>query len=247
MVDTEAAEKPLSGEVVMITGASRGLGRALARAFAMAGATVSGCARTQAGLEQTRQELQRHHLPMHTAVVDVTSEDGVARWVSDVHHSFGTPTTLINNASVLGPRVPLARHGLEEWRHALEVNLTGSFLVARAVIPAMTAARRGSIIQLSSGAVLIPRINWGAYSVSKVAADAMALNMAAELEGSGVRVNIVDPGAMRTGMRADAYPDEDPETLQPPDARVGVFLWLAGPQSATVSGQRFRAEDWSPS
>ncbi|CAN5743828.1 YciK family oxidoreductase [soil metagenome] len=245
MADSEESGHRLDGEVVMITGASRGLGRVLARAFAAAGAAVSGCARNEHGLEQVRGELQRDHLSMHTAAVDVTVEEDVARWVEDVRGSLGPPTTLINNASILGPRVPLEHHDLGEWRRTLEVNLTGSFLVARAVIPLMKASGRGSIIQLSSGAALPPRTSWGAYAVSKIAADGMALNLAEELGGSGIRVNMVDPGAMRTGMRAEAYPEEEPVSVELPGSRVDVFLWLAGSQSLRVSGQRFRAADWS--
>jgi NAD(P)-dependent dehydrogenase (short-subunit alcohol dehydrogenase family) len=244
----QTSENPggsLSGEVVMITGASRGLGRALAAAFAAAGAGVSGCGRSRAGLLETERVLRERGLAMHSATVDITDEAALAGWAEDVERVLGTPTVLINNASVLGARVPLQAHDVREWRTTLDVNLTGSFLAARAVLPAMRQARRGSIIQLSSGAAIPPRTSWGAYSVSKIAADGLALNLAEELKGSGVRVNIVDPGPMQTQMRAAAYPDEDPSTLEAPQARVGVFLWLAGPASGEVTGQRFTARDWT--
>jgi NAD(P)-dependent dehydrogenase (short-subunit alcohol dehydrogenase family) len=243
----QASENPrrtLSGEVVMITGASRGLGRALAEAFAAAGAHVSGCARNRAGLLETERVLSERNLAMHLMAADITDESALKNWVEDVERVLGTPTVLINNASVLGPRVPLQNHDVGEWRRTLEINVTGSFLAARAVLPAMHRARRGSIIQLSSGAAVAPRSNWGAYSVSKIAADGLALNLAEEMKGSGVRVNIVDPGAMQTEMRADAYPDEDPSTLDPPEARVGVFLWLAGQAAEDITGQRFTARGW---
>jgi len=235
----------LNGQVVMITGASRGLGFTLARAFAAAGAAVAGCARSETDLEQVRKELQREQLAFHPAPVDVTAEDEVERWVDDVKRSLGPPTTLINNASLLGPRVPLDQEHPRDWRRVLDVNLTGSFLAARAVIPLMRAQGGGSIIQLSSGAALAPRTDWGAYSISKIAADGMALNLAAELEGTGIRVNAVDPGAMRTTMRAKAYPEEDPESLPGPDTRTDIFLWLASSAAREVTGQRFKAEDWS--
>jgi NAD(P)-dependent dehydrogenase (short-subunit alcohol dehydrogenase family) len=245
MAVSEEPQMRLDGQVVMITGASRGLGFALARAFAAAGAAVSGCARSEADLEQVRKELQREQLAFHPAPVDVTAEDEVERWVDDVKRSLGPPTTLINNASLLGPRVPLDHEHPHDWRRVLDVNLTGSFLTARAVIPLMRAQGCGSIIQLSSGAALAPRTDWGAYSISKIAADGLALNLAAELEGTGIRVNAVDPGAMRTTMRAEAYPEEDPESLPGPETRTDIFLWLASSAARGVTGQRFKAADWS--
>jgi NAD(P)-dependent dehydrogenase (short-subunit alcohol dehydrogenase family) len=236
--------RTLSGEVVLITGASRGLGRALAEAFGAAGASVSGCARNRAALLETERALKDRGHSMHAAILDITDEAAVKSWVEDVERVLGAPTVLVNNASVLGSRVPIQNLDLAEWRRTLEVNLTGSFLAARAVLPAMKKARRGLIIQLSSGAAVPPRANWGAYSVSKIAADGLALNLAEEMRGSGVRVNIVDPGAMQTQMRAAAYPDEDSATLDDPEARVGVFLWLAGRESGDVTGQRFTASGW---
>ncbi len=244
MPDSANPSRPLVGEVVMITGASRGLGRALAAAFAAAGASVSGCARNHSGLLETERALRDRDLSMHSATLDITDEAALKSWVGDVERVLGTPTVLINNASALGSRVTIQNHDLGEWRKTLEVNLTGSFLAARAVIPAMQQAGRGSIIQLSSGAAIAPRTNWGAYSISKIAADGLALNLAEEMRGSGVRVNIVDPGAMKTEMRAAAYPDENPSTLEEPEARVGVFLWLAGRDSGDVTGKRFTASGW---
>lgn len=151
---------------------------------------------------------------------------------------------LVNNASVLGPRVPLVQHSVDEWRRTLAVNLDGTFVATRATVPRMLSAGGGSVINVSSGAALPPRASWGAYAVSKAAVEAFTINLAAELEGTGVRANIVDPGAMRTSMRAAAYPDEDPERLRTPAAAVDVFVWLAGPDSGGVSGQRFTVGNW---
>src|SRR5690554_1975855 len=108
----------------------------------------------------------------------------------------------------------------------------------------MLPAGNGSIINVSSGAAIPPRPGWGAYAVSKYALEGFSRNLAAELEGSGIRVNIVDPGAMRTDMRAAAYPDEDPGTLKEPEAIAPLFLWLAGDGSQGTTGQRFQADEW---
>lgn len=246
MAERNGRAPRLDHEVVMITGVSRGLGRELVRAFAEAGAAVAGCARSSRELQRLRDELEADDLSADLAEVDVTDADAMVRWADRVERELGAPSVLVSNASVLGPRQPLAEHPLEEWRSVLDVNLTGSFIAARAVLPSMLRRGRGSIIQLSSGAAVPPRRDWGAYSVSKLAADGLAQNLAAELEGTGIRVNIVDPGAMRTAMRGDAYPVEDPSTLQPPAARVPIFLWLASDLAAGVTGERFRAAEWKP-
>jgi NAD(P)-dependent dehydrogenase (short-subunit alcohol dehydrogenase family) len=229
---------------VLITGASRGLGAALALEFARAGASVAICARGEDDLERIADRIRADGGSCLTAALDITDEGAVAGWVADAARELGPPGVLINNASMLGPRVALAEHAPEAWRRTLEVNLTGTFLTTRAVLPYMRRTGRGSIINVSSGAAIPPRANWGAYSVSKQAVETFTYNLAAELDGTGVRANIVDPGAMRTEMRAEAYPSENPTDVQDPAAVAPVFLWLAGRDSDGVSGERFQADDF---
>jgi len=237
-------EPDLSGRTVLITGASRGLGAALAIRFAQAGARLGICARDASALERVASAVRDAGADCLATGCDVGDAAEVDRWVRSAEERLGAPAVLVNNASVLGPRVPLAEHDVDEWRRTIEVNLTGAFLATRAVLRPMLGAGGGSIINVSSGAAIPPREAWGAYAVSKHALEGFSLNLAEELAGTGVRVNIVDPGAMRTEMRAEAYPDEDPLTLKTPEDRTGVFLWLASDDAANVSGQRFRADDW---
>jgi NAD(P)-dependent dehydrogenase (short-subunit alcohol dehydrogenase family) len=244
MKPDEGAGYDLRDEIIMITGASRGLGAELTRAFAAAGARVFACARGAVALDGLAVSMAERSLAVHTTPLDVTDQAAVRRWTEQVTRLAGAPTVLINNASLLGKRGPLLEQPLDQWRAVVEANLTGGFIAIREAVPHMVRAGRGSVIQLSSGAAVIPRTEWGAYSVSKVAADAMAMNLAAELRDTGVRVNVVDPGAMRTGMRASAYPGEDPATLDTPAARAEIFLWLASEASEGVSGQRFRATEF---
>lgn len=229
---------------ILITGASRGLGRALALAYLRAGANTAICARSAddlAAIEQEARALPGDCLALET---DVTDARQIERWVETATSRWGAPTALINNASLLGPRVPLRDFPEDEWRAAIEVNLTGTFLAARGVLPAMLAAGAGSIVNVSSGAAIPPRREWGVYAVSKNAVEAFSRNLAAELEGTGIRVNIVDPGAMRTDMRAAAYPDEDPLTLKEPGDVYPLFEWLTGAESGGVSGERYQADQW---
>ncbi|MFW5946912.1 MAG: SDR family NAD(P)-dependent oxidoreductase [Gemmatimonadota bacterium] len=234
----------LAGRVVMVTGASRGLGRALADAFADAGARLVLCARGADPLAEAVAELERR-TEVEWGAVDVTDETAVGALVDRAVRRFGPVTALVNNASVLGSRVPLRDLDLDEWRQVLEVNLTGTLVPTLAVLPGMRDAGRGSIINVSSGVGNVARRRWGAYAISKWGVEALSRNLALEEAESGVQINIVDPGRLRTAMRRAAYPDEDPRRPTPPEEATGVFLWLAGDDSDGVTGERFRAQDWS--
>ncbi len=234
----------LSGEVILTTGASRGLGRALADAFADAGARLVLCARSEEDMAAVAEALAGK-TEVEWGAVDVTDEGAVAALVARAAERFGPITVLVNNASVLGPRVPLRDHPLDAWRSVLEVNLTGTLIPTLAVLPGMRELERGSIINVSSGVGNLARERWGAYAISKWGVEALSKNLALEEEGARVRVNIVDPGRLRTEMRREAYPDEDPRRPAPPEDATPVFLWLAGSESEGVTGQRFHALDWN--
>lgn len=236
----------LRERVVLITGGSRGLGAALAGAFGRAGARVAVCGRDREALRHVEEEVRRAGAECSASTVDVTDAESVRSWVGDVERRWGAAAVLVNNASVLGPRAALAEYPLAEWRQTIDVNLTGTFIVTQAVLPGMLRRGGGSIVNVSSGAAIPPRASWGAYAISKLAVEGLTQNLARELEGTGVRVNAVDPGAMRTGMRADAYPEEDPGSVKPPSAAAEVFLWLASDASRGVSGERFRADGFTP-
>jgi NAD(P)-dependent dehydrogenase (short-subunit alcohol dehydrogenase family) len=235
----------LEGKVVMISGGSKGLGAALARRFAKEGAKVSLCARGEDELREIADELVINidGADVFVRSADVTSEEDVAAWVADTRREFGRVDAFVNNASLLGPRVGIEEYPPEDWRKVIGVNLTGAFLCARAVIPALRETK-GSIVHVSSGVGDHGRPYWGAYSASKNGVEALSQMMAGELEEDGIRSNAVDPGKMRTEMRAAAYPDEDPKTLPTPDQVTEVFLYLVSDASRGVSGERFRAQEF---
>ncbi len=234
----------LTGETVFITGATRGLGRALAHAFADAGARLVLCARGEEDMARVTDEL-REETVVEWGAVDVTDPGQVAALVARATERLGPINTLVNNASILGSRVPTRDQPVEEWRRVMDVNVTGTLIPTQAVLPGMRAAGRGSIINVSSGVGNIARARWGAYAVSKWGVEALSKNLALEEEEAGIRVNIVDPGRLRTEMRREAYPDEDPMKPAPPEDATGVFLWLAGPDTEGVTGERFRALEWN--
>src|SRR5690606_22679349 len=209
-----------------------------------AGARPSLCATSAERLERVRAKVEAVGGESLAMPCDIRDPAAVEEWVAETTRNLGPPRVLVNNASVLGSRTELRHAPIDEWRAVLDVNLTGSLIVAQAVLTRMLRRGSGSIINVSSGAAVPPRRNWGAYGVSKSALEALSANLASELEGSGVRVNVVDPGSMRTAMRAEAYPDEDPAELKEPAAVAPLFLWLASDASSGVTGQRFQADEW---
>jgi NAD(P)-dependent dehydrogenase (short-subunit alcohol dehydrogenase family) len=152
---------------------------------------------------------------------------------------------LVNNASILGKRVPLAELDVDTWNEVLRINCSSLFYVTRPLIPHFVARGEGSIINVSSSVGRKGKANWGAYAVSKFGVEGFTQVLAAELQSSGVRVNSVNPGATRTDMRAAAYPEEDPLTLPTPEEIAEVFVYLASDESRSVTGQAFEARDYS--
>ncbi|HET7478224.1 MAG TPA: SDR family oxidoreductase [Rubrobacteraceae bacterium] len=232
-------------KVVMITGASKGLGKALALAFADEGASLVINARSEESIRPVAEEAESRGAEVLAVAADVSKGADVERMVSDAVERFGRIDVLINNAGVLGPRTKLEEHTEEEWRQVIDANLTGPFLVTKAVIPHMPEG--GSIINVVSGASAGPRADWGAYAISKFGVEGLTGNLALELKDRGIRVNSVDPGGMRTEMRAAAYPEEDPTTRITPEENTAVFLYLVSDESRDVTGERLKAQEFGKS
>jgi len=233
----------LQGKVAMISGGSKGLGADLARRFVEEGAHVSLCARRPEAAAALADELRAAGGRFLVTGCDVTDETEVLRWVATTMEEFGRIDIFVNNASILGPRVSILEYPVEQWRDVMDVNLNGAFLVAKACIDPLMATR-GSMIHVSSGVGDHGRPNWGAYCASKNGLEALSQMLAGEMADSGVRSNAVDPGAMRTGMRAEAYPDEDAGGVPAPYEITDVFVYLASDASAGVTGQRLRARNF---
>ena len=236
----------LENKVAMITGASSGLGAALARRFADEGASVSICARTGDALDEVCRAIGADGGRCLAAVADVTSPEDIDGWLRLARAELGPIDAFVNNASLLGDRVAIEEYDLDTWRSVIDVNLTGAFICAKAAVPYLRETR-GSLIHVSSGVGDHGRPYWGAYCASKNALESLSEMMAGELEEDGVRVNAVDPGSMRTAMRAEAYPEEDPDTLPEPYDVTDVFVYLASDRSGGISGHRFKAKEFEVS
>jgi NAD(P)-dependent dehydrogenase (short-subunit alcohol dehydrogenase family) len=232
----------LEGKVAVITGASQGLGRALALAYAEAGARVVMNSRSEESLRPVAEEAESSGAEVLAIAADVSQSADVERLVNAATQRFGRVDVLVNNAGLLGPRVAIERYPEDEWRRVLDANLTGPFLVSKAVIPHMPEG--ASIINVVSGVSIEGRAQWGAYSVSKFGVEGLTQILAAELKERGIRANAVDPGGMRTEMRAAAYPEEDPMTRITPEENTDVFLYLASDESRGVTGERFKAQEF---
>ena len=236
----------LHNTVVLITGASRGLGRALALAYAAEGADLVINARegSAADLDAVRRAAEDAGARVLAVTADVSVHADVERLAATALARFGRVDVLVNNASALGPTpMPyLADYPPDAWEEVLRTNVTGPFLLTRALVGQMIARGSGVIINVSSDAGVVGYPTWGAYGVSKAALDHLTRTWAAELEGTGVRFNSVDPGSMDTAMHRAAEPEEDPAQWARPEDVTEVFVWLASGASAGVSGQGFEAQ-----
>ncbi len=238
----------LQDTVVLITGSSKGLGRALAHAYADAGARVVINARGAAALEATRSELAVKGAPVLALPADATQPGGIARLVETALAHFGRIDVLVNNAGILGPspRPNMADFAAADLAEIFRANTIGPVLMTQAVLPHMLAQKRGLIINVTSDAGQTGYPGWGGYGAAKAALELITESWAAELEGTGVRVNAVNPGDLRTEMHQLAFPGEDISDRLDPFTVTDIFLWLASDAAASVTGQRFDAPGFTP-
>jgi len=235
----------LNGKSVLLTGASRGLGRALAEQLARAGARIVMVARSEPELERIAAAIREAGGEAHTLVADVGRKQDVYPLAGAAAALVGPIDVLIHNASALGP-VPLRLlldTECEDLSHVLETNVVGPFRLSKVIAGSMALRKTGTILHISSDASVSAYERWGAYSVSKAALDHLSRLWAAELAERGVRVLSVDPGEMDTRMHAQAMPEADPATLaRPADVAERIVALLA--DETVPSGSRIEAQSW---
>ncbi|KMY45236.1 3-oxoacyl-ACP reductase [Bacillus sp. FJAT-27916] len=232
-------------KTIVITGGSKGLGKALAHAFLKKGNHVAVCARGEEGLERLRQETQTFSGELLAVAADVSIEKDVERFISMTEQKFGRIDVLINNAAILGPSpMPLLLdYPNRDFLHVLKVNILNPFLVTKRVLPGMLVQGSGSIINITSEAGGTGYAGWGAYGISKFGIEGLTETWADELAETAIRVNMVDPGSMDTEMHHLAVPERDYE-LPKPEEILDVFLYLASDDSLLVTGRRFEAQQF---
>jgi NAD(P)-dependent dehydrogenase (short-subunit alcohol dehydrogenase family) len=241
----KVVEPSLQGRVAIVTGAGQGLGRVFAKAFAMAGAIPVIAERNHDKGSAVAAEIGNQAFAIHTDVADPASIDSM---VAEVDRRFGRIDILVNNAGIFSTLEmrPFEQIPLDEWEHVLRVNVTGPFLCARAVLPAMRRAKWGRIINMASGAVTLGRPNYLHYITSKAALEGMTRSMARELGADGITVNSILPGATFTEIERKTVSPEQKQRIvaqqciprpEVPEDLVGTVLFLASEASAFVTGQ----------
>ena len=219
----------LAGRVAVVTGASRGIGYAASLAFAKAGAHVVAVARTQGGLEALDDEIKSFGGNATLVPVDLKDFDALDRLGAALHERWGRLDILLGNAGLLGGLAPLGHFDPKTFDDVMAVNVTANWRLIRSLDPLLRASDAGRAIFVSSGASTSCRAYWGPYSVSKAALDALARTYAAETATTHVKVMLVNPGPLRTRMRAAAMPGEDPKTLNTPDDLAPRLVQIASP------------------
>jgi len=212
-----AMSKPLADRIALITGASRGIGHATALALAKAGAHVVAVARTVGGLEELDDAIKDRGGTATLVPLDMKDFDGLDRLAASLRERYGRLDVLVGNAGMLGPVSPLPHVEPKAWDDVFAVNVTANWRLIRAMDPLLRASQAGRVVLVTSGAAWIARAYWGPYAASKAALDVLGRTYADETANTPVRVNLFNPGPIRTRMRAQAMPGEDPMTLDTPD------------------------------
>ncbi|WP_443747701.1 SDR family NAD(P)-dependent oxidoreductase [Asticcacaulis solisilvae] len=220
-----------TGRIALVTGASRGIGRACALGLARAGAQVIACARSKAGLEELDDEIFAA-TGQHATLIpfDITDGDACDRLSAALLDRFGRVDTFVHCAAILGQLSPVTHHEPKDFDKIVAVNLTATWRLLRALEPLLRQSQTGRAVFLTTGATATRgRAFWGPYGATKAAMESLVRSWADEIEITPIRAAIVSPGAMRTRMRASAFPGEDPMSLPHPDAFVPLMLELADP------------------
>ncbi len=241
-------EEDFAGRAALVTGASRGLGRAIAELLARRGAKVALVAREAGPLADVVGTIRNNGGDAHAIAADISDKAAIHRIAGQAQGLVGEIAIAVHAASMLGP-VPLRLlldTECEDLAAVLETNLVGPFRLTKILAGAMALRGDGVIVHISSDAAIEPYPRWGAYGIAKAAQDHLSRILAAELDGTGVRVLAVDPGEMDTKMHADAIPDADRNALQrPADVAARIVAMIADPVRAP-SGARLVAPAWQP-
>lgn len=235
----------IQDKVIMITGASRGLGKALTIAFANDSTKLAICARNKDQLQNVKQQAENYGASVLAIQADMSNIKDVERFVAISEETYGSIDVLINNASILGPSpMPLLLdYPEEDFLKVLTNNAYNPFLVTRRVLPNMLQHNKGVVLNITSEAGHVGYAGWGAYGISKFALEGLTQTWADELKGTNIRVNMVDPGEMDTEMHAKAVPDCDYE-LNDPNRVANLILYLSSEDASHINGKRISANEY---
>ncbi|HLJ01550.1 MAG TPA: SDR family NAD(P)-dependent oxidoreductase [Bradyrhizobium sp.] len=220
---------PLTNRIALVTGASRGIGYATARALAKQGAHIIAVARTQGGLEELDDEIRKDGGSATLVPLNLTDFDGIARLGAALHERHGKLDILLGNAGVAGPSSPLGHIEMKPWNDVLSINVSANFQLIRCMEPLLKKSDAGRAVFLTSAAASNASAYLGAYAASKAALETLARVWANETASTALRVNVFNPGPIRTRMRATIFPGEDPMTLATPEQAAEFIVPMCLP------------------
>jgi len=219
----------LKGRIAVVTGASRGIGRAAALALSKQGAHIIAVSRTQGALTDLDDDLKAHGGEATLVPLDVCNGEGIDRLGAAIYERWGRLDILVGNAAILGPLTPVSHLDPKALSKLLDVNLTANHRLIRSLDPLLRASDAGRAVFVTSTAATSHTAYWGGYGTTKAALEAMVKTYANEIANTSVRANLLDPGPVHTKMRTQAMPGEDPDTLPSPDDIAPLFVEMTAP------------------
>lgn len=242
--DYEPRREDFADRVIMVTGSTRGIGKAVATALVQQGATVILHGKRSNALDRLYRELLPLGPEPAVAVLDLEKAQGDAyqQLADEIGRRYGRLDGLLHNAGILGDRSAIEDYDIGLWQRVLHVNLTAPFILTRCLFHLLRRSEDPSLVFTTSSVGNKGRAFWGAYCVSKFGTEGLAQLLAVENESAGIRCNLINPGATRTDMRRVALPGEDPLTLPEPHEIVAAYLYLLGRASRGVTGLRLEAQ-----
>ena len=230
--------KPFASRIALVTGASRGIGYATALALAKAGAHIIAVARTQGGLEELDDAIRTAGSTATLVPLNLTDSDGIARLGAALHERHGKLDILVGNAGIAGPSSPLGHIDLKPWNDVIAINVTANFQLIRCMEPLLQQSDAGRAVFITSGIASKATAYLGPYATSKAALDTLVRVWANETATTPLRVNLFSPGPIRTRMRAQVFPGEDPMTLETPEQVAELIVPMCAP-AWTESGKLY--------
>ncbi len=236
----------LEGRIALITGANRGIGYAISRAYAREGAECLLAGRHGAGLERAAAEIKAAGGKASVLSLDLEKVESVHAMVEHISKAYPRLDIFVANAALLGARVAITKYPLEVWKQTFQANVHANLLLLQGLDPLLRKSDAGRVVILTAGVARTPKVGTGSYAVSKAALEAMAGIYALESATTPIKVNMVNPGPTRTQMRARAVPEEDPMTIKTPADIAPLFVELASP-ACKRQGEWIAADEWMKS
>ncbi|MCC6202423.1 MAG: YciK family oxidoreductase [Gammaproteobacteria bacterium] len=246
MLAYRPASTTLTGRVILVTGATGGVGRAVAQGLAAHGAQVILSGRSIPALTELCDRIEQagHGLPVVLPIdLERAGVDDYALAATAIEERFGRLDGVLLNAAMLGDLTPIQVYDPLQWARVMQVNLNGNFLLLRSILPLLAASQDATVVVTTDDLARRARAYWGAYAVSKRALEGLAEVLAEELADTNIRVNCIDPGPVRTRLRAEAFPAEGTTAGSTPESLIPFFVYLSGPASRGYTGCRVSAHN----